>query len=105
MARATLRLVTVVVWLVLPGRPVFAGAKDVCVSVSGMYLGRNCGTADSVQVEVRNDCGVTIVGDVVFQQASGDPIRYHLTLKAGDKQTVWVCHGNGTVGKDFDIRR
>ena len=36
---------------------------------------------------------------------SGDPIRFALTLDSGDWRAVFACHGNGTVGKDFEIAR
>ncbi len=94
---------SLLVWLSFPCSPVLAGAKDICVGISDMYRGRNCGQGDSVQVDVKNDCGVKVKGTVIFDQASGDPIRVPVTVNSGDRLTVFVCHGNGTVGKDFDI--
>ncbi len=91
--------------LAFPCSPVLAGGKDICVRISDTYRGRNCGSGDSVQVDVRNICGGKVKGFVIFNQASGDPIRFALTLASGDYQTVFACHGNGTVGKDFDIDR
>lgn len=92
-------------WLALSRSPVLAGDKDICVRISDMYRGRNCGTSDSVQVDVRSSCGVRVKGFVIFNQASGDPIRLAVALDSGDRQVVFACHGNGTVGKNFDIDR
>ena len=89
----------------ITGNNSLAGGKDVCVGISDFYRGRNCGTGDSVQVDVKNDCGVTVKGTLIFKQASGDPIRYPVTLKSGDRQTIFACHGNGEVTKDFDADR
>ena len=93
------------VWIGVPINVALAGGKDVCVSVSDFYRGRNCGTGDSIQVDVKNDCGVKVKGAVIFKQASGDPIRYPVTLNSGDRLTVFACHGNGEVAKDFDAER
>ena len=104
--RTTITAAVLLVSITFLCGPVVAGGKDVCVSVSDMYRGRNCGSADSVQVSVKNDCGVKVKGALIFEQESGDPIRYPMTLSAGgDRQIVFVCHGNGTVGKDFDVER
>ena len=92
-----------VLWLALPCSPVRAGGKDICVRISDMYRGRNCGTSDSVQVDVRNSCGVRVKGVVIFNQTSGDPIRLPMVLDSGDRQVVFACHGNGKVDRDFDI--
>ncbi len=101
--RATgLAVATLAVALGVPPGAALAGGKDVCVDVSDQYTGRNCGTADSVQVDVKNDCGVTVKGALIFKQASGDPLRIAVTLNSGDRQTIWVCHGTGDVTKDFD---
>lgn len=91
------------VWLGFPLCPVLAGDKDICIRISDMSRGKNCGTSDSVQVDVRSNCGVKVKGFVIFNQTSGDPIRFALTLNPGDWRAVFACHGNGTVGKDFDI--
>src|SRR5512135_2461640 len=87
------------VWIGVPINVALAGGKDVCVSVSDFYRGRNCGTGDSVQVDVKNDCGVTVKGTLIFKQASGDPIRYPVTLNSGDRRMIFACHGNGEVTK------
>lgn len=92
-------------WLAFPCSPVLAGGKDICVRISDMYRGRNCGTSDSVQVDVRSSCGVKVKGVVIFNQVSGDPIRFPVILDSGDRQVVFACHGNGKVDKDFDIDR
>jgi hypothetical protein len=95
----------VLLWLALTCGLVLGGGKDVCVSISDMSRGRNCGSGDSVQVDVKNDCGVKVTGFLIFRQASGDPIRYAVTLNSGDHHTAFACHGNGTVDKDFDVGR
>lgn len=105
MTAGTCGTAVLLVSLALPGSRVLAGEKDICVRISDMYRGRNCGTADSVQVDVRSSCGMRVKGFVIFNQASGDPIRFGLTLDPGDRQVVFACNGNGTVGKDFDIDR
>lgn len=97
--------VVAALWIGSRCSPVLAGGKDVCVSISDMYRGRNCGTGDSVQVDVTNDCGVKVTGVVIFKQASGDPIRYAVTLNSSDRQSVFACHGTGEVGKDFDVAK
>lgn len=82
--------------------PLFAGSKDVCVSISDIYRGRNCGTAESMQVEVTNYCGVTVAGELIFRQEKGEPIRQALVLNSSDKRTVFVCTSNGEVDKNFE---
>src|SRR5512143_1884625 len=81
------------------------GDKDHCIRFSDMYRGRNCGSGDSVQVDVANDCGIKVKGFVLFNQKSGDPIRAAVKLKSGDHITAWACTGNGKLGKDFDEDR
>lgn len=100
-ARACGTAVLLVSLALLRSRPL-AGDKDICIRISDMSRGKNCGSADSVQVDVRSNCGVRVKGFVIFNQASGEPIRFPLTLEAGDWRAVFACSGNGTVGKDFD---
>ena len=96
-----------VLWvaLVFPFSPALGGEKDHCIRFSDMYRGRNCGSGDSVQIDVANDCGVKIKGFVLFNQKSGDPIRAAVSLKSGDHVTAFACTGNGKLGKDFDVDR
>jgi hypothetical protein len=85
--------------------PARAGEKDICVNISDMSRGINCGSGDSVQVDVRNRCGVRVRGVVIFEQKTGDPIRQNIVLDSGDWLTAYACHGNGKVDKDFDPDR
>lgn len=55
-----------------------------------------------MQVDVANDCGITVKGFVLFNQKSGETIRTPVNLKSGDHLTVWACSGNGKLDKDFD---
>ena len=82
-----------------------AGTKDVCVRIDNTHRGKNCGSGDSIQVDVVNNCGVQVRGDVIFAQPSGDPVRLNVILGSSDRRTVWTCHSNGKVAKDFSVEK
>ena len=102
-----MRAATVAVSGLLASLTFFCGAavggdKDHCIRFSDMYRGRNCGSGDSVQTDVANDCGIKVKGFVIFYQKSGDPIRTAVNLRVGDHLTAFACTGNGKLGKDFE---
>src|SRR5262245_3642537 len=70
----------VAAWMTALGGAAAAGEMDLCVRLSDVDRGRDCGNADSVRVDVKNDCGRAVVGAVLFHQESGDPIRFSVRL-------------------------
>lgn len=73
----------------------FAQNMDSCISIQEVW-GKSCGSADSFQVKIKNQCSEAAYAKTCLERTNGKWSCGSTTLKPGDVGNgAWICEGTG----------